>query len=312
MLPLVLPLLISSSVKHLDDLTRARTRTPRACFRGKNPGDIAATLNRHLLRNLENGVRPCEHFTLSELDDVAAVLLEARDGRLNAIYQDRNDRRSLRHNSVDKWRYETAATLKLSASLQDTLRDGKCAELVMIWTHHITAKRQSELEQSGLILPLMSTVDRTRFSNNVDVESKAKVPATFDVLGVYQNQTTCSICHSNNVNDDPLLPTHHSNSTSSPPVWRSQFHVNFTEYTQQGKTSRWYVSSICLDYVHLHPGRSAGNLDPSTWTTPENECVGHTAQINLTIGVNARPYPRRTPASHATFCPFGCDHTSMR
>ena len=247
MLSLVaLPLLICASVPPLDDLTRARTRRPRACFQGKNPADIAATLNRHLLRNLENIVRPCEHHTLEELDNAAAVLLKARDVKLNAIYQDRNDRRGLRHYSAQKWRDESSAALQLSASLQDTLRDGKCAELVMIWTHHITAERQSELKESGFKLPLMSTVDRMSASNDVHVENKAtakaKVPAILDVLGVYQNQTTCSICHSNDVNDDPLLPARHSNSTTKPPVWPSQFHVNFTEYTEQGKTARWYVS----------------------------------------------------------------------
>ena len=243
----LLPLLTAAaSVTHLDDLTRARTPKPRACFKGKNPADIAATLNRHLLNNLENRVRPCEKHTLAELDNVAAVLLKARDPKFDAIYQDRGDRRGLRHYSVDKWRRESTAVLQLSASLQDTLRDGKCAELVMLWTHHLTAKRRSELKNSGLILPLMSTVDRMRMVDVLNADSKAQAKASappLDVLGVYKNQTTCSICHSNGLdNDDPLLPTRHSNSTSEPPVWASRFHVNFTEFTQQGKTARRYVS----------------------------------------------------------------------
>ena len=236
------PLLISASATHfdLDDLTRARTPKPRPCFQGKTPKDIALTLNRQLTRTLENAVQSCEESTLAELDNVAAVLLKARDARLDVIYQERNDRRGLRHYSVDKWREESAAALPLSEPLQDTLRDGKCAELVMLWTHHLTAKRRSELKKSGLILPLMSTVDRMRMVDvlNADSKAQAKVSASLDVLGVYQNQTTCSICHSSYVDDDPLLPTRHSNSTSLPPVWPSQFHVNFSEYTKQGKTAR--------------------------------------------------------------------------
>ena len=90
----------------------------------------------------------------------------------------------------------------------------------------------------------MSTVDRMRMVDVLDADSKDQAKASappLDVLGVYKNQTTCSICHSNGLDDDPLLPTRHSNSTSEPPVWASRFHVNFTEFTQQGKTARTYV-----------------------------------------------------------------------
>jgi len=104
-----------------------------------------------------------------------------RDPALDEIYKGKKDKRALHFDSFDYkealWQEEQDRDLIGSQGYNHT-RDGKCAELVMIWTHHITAKRQSELKQSGLILPLMSTVDHTSVSNGFDKsKTKAKVPA---------------------------------------------------------------------------------------------------------------------------------------
>jgi len=120
---------------------------------------------------------------------LARTLYASRSDELDEMYGARGDKRALHFSSFDYkeqlWAGEEAASLAYpshaegSASYNAT-RDGKCAEMVMWYSHHVAeAKRVSLASSADFELPLMpDKVAPGRLGGNE-----------------YQRQITCTDCH---------------------------------------------------------------------------------------------------------------------
>ena len=238
------------------DVQRAHQPLPAASFTASSRTPIASLLNHHISRTIDT--RPCASFSLQELDLLAETLLGARDERLETIYQAAADTRSLRHNSTG-WSYETARAVAGGASMQmrDRLRDGKCAELAMIWVHHLAQSAQQTLVNL-FKMPQMSLLEQT--------EEIAQNSSHFWIEQVVRKQISCAICHYSG--PDKVLPERHG--PNQPPVWPHQFHVQFNEVTHQFDKRLSETGSLHLDYPGQRMRWAHGQGQFNNWC----ECAG--------------------------------------
>lgn len=246
------------------DLVRARQVKPRSAFRGHDFEAIATTLNRHLT-NSGFATRPCSNHSLTELDELVRILLESHDARLDEVYQKVGDRRSLRHSNADAWRAESehvdAADVAHSRILHDALRDGKCADIAMLWAHHVPTRSRGMLAQFGHAVPLLSTIDHRPTLAALEGSTASSVARLYD------QQISCAVCHS--MASDEVLPERHSTS-SMPPVWSPRFHIDFVEYTHQLQTAKSEKGSFHLDYYNERMRWAHGKGQFNNWC----ECAG--------------------------------------
>jgi hypothetical protein len=139
-------LLLGASAEVADhrDLHRARSKVPRAQWKGDGHGNMAEVLNAHL-RKMFPHVRACAEWTVEELHELQAELLTARAPELDDIYSGSSDRRALLRGSLEEYRAHWAELrehAKAHPHMEEMLRDGQCHETVMWLVHHVPAPEQ--------------------------------------------------------------------------------------------------------------------------------------------------------------------------
>eukprot|EP01065_Artemidia_motanka_P026076 TRINITY_DN3099_c0_g1_i6.p2 TRINITY_DN3099_c0_g1~~TRINITY_DN3099_c0_g1_i6.p2 ORF type:complete len:392 (+),score=147.75 TRINITY_DN3099_c0_g1_i6:78-1178(+) len=201
------------------DLRRAATARPGpgSAVRAASAKDVFRVINAALLKG-DAAVRRCSEWTHEELTALTLRLLQHADAGLNDQYERRSDNRKLRGSWGNPLRTPNA-------------RDGLCAELIMIWTHHLPAQARKELAKA-VVLPSMPA----------ELDEKETDP-------VYKAQVSCASCH---YNADPA-PT----SNSSYPVWggatQYSVEVNMTDVPNPSWRFRYYYNSDlrASRYEHL-------------------------------------------------------------
>mmetsp|Transcript_80213 Transcript_80213/g.186248 ORF Transcript_80213/g.186248 Transcript_80213/m.186248 type:complete len:503 (+) Transcript_80213:106-1614(+) len=170
------------------DLQRARTRVPRAQYRGSDFHSMSNTLN-DVLRKRTPRSRECELWSVEELQQLQLLLLMLRDPELDAIYHHSRDNRRVQREVTTlarEWE-ELNALAARDPELARIHRDGHCHEAVMWYVHHLPEDVRVALKDK-VSLPLLSY---TRHS----------VPAAADagarrVHQAYEEKVTCASCHS--------------------------------------------------------------------------------------------------------------------
>jgi hypothetical protein len=127
------------------DVSRALMKGPRKELRGRNFQDIAQTLNGAMAHlNTE----PCENFSIEQLNDLKSTLFAARSEALNELYPDDDSRRILSDLGAHQEAWETDLIHSLeSDDMHAKVRDGKCAEAVMWFIHHLGEDSREEILQ---------------------------------------------------------------------------------------------------------------------------------------------------------------------
>ena len=166
------------------DLARARTPRPAETshVHGANAADAFAKMN-HFLQGGSLRTRSCDQWNTTELDELARALHGLRDPALDAEYKQRGDRRALHFDGFEhKERLWEAEAGRLEPGTQDfaAARDGKCAEIVMWWIHHLAEGQRAQIAaMPDFELPLMPA----------DLAPEELRSAE------YKQQTGCSACH---------------------------------------------------------------------------------------------------------------------
>merc|ERR1712241_1289627 len=173
------------------DLLRARTKVPRAAYKGDTFGEMSQTLNGWLLRHAPNS-KECDAWTVQELQALQMQLLVLRDPQLNNVYQDTRDTRQLPVDLAETKREwdELNNLAKSSPELQRIHRDGHCHEAVMWYVHHLPESIKVELKDS-IALPLLSRMRHEMSQPVADVSVAAR-----RVHKAYTYKVTCAACHS--------------------------------------------------------------------------------------------------------------------
>lgn len=98
----------------------------------------------------------CELFSFDALNQLSRMIHELREPSLGELYRARNDKRSLHFESLQYkellWAgEETAARTQRSmgagSANYNATRDGKCAEILMWWTHHLSEQNRVQVSE---------------------------------------------------------------------------------------------------------------------------------------------------------------------
>merc|ERR1719247_542480 len=106
------------------DLTRAAQRKPGRSFQGRTFQETMQKLNKLLTLEADLKTKACDQFSMSELHDVQQLLFDARSPKLNRIYKDAGDTRTISHDSIAEVRAEQAWRSQLPADLAKKAQDG--------------------------------------------------------------------------------------------------------------------------------------------------------------------------------------------
>lgn len=194
-------------------------------------------MNRHLLSQPVD-TRACEAWDHDELNDLSRQLYSMRDPKLSQIYESRDDKRKFHFDGLD-YKEKIWTTEKDLADWMPeqwgpgsenhaVARDGKCAELVMWWIHHLPAKARDALSNiHGFQLPLLPA-DGLRQTENSE----------------YVYQISCSDCHS--TGKKPSVEVNSTTATGIPmkppaPPAVSEGNVDCPKDAKTGLPSVWYA-----------------------------------------------------------------------
>lgn len=161
------------------DLSRASQPKPSRAFQGSSFQDTMQKLNAVLMRDINT--QSCDAFSMDELHKVQRILFDARAPQLDRIYQAANDTRAMAFADVAALDEEQSWRTELTGELSDKAKAGLCHELVMWYTHHLTAPAREHVKQH-ITLPTLPEVQHTSTGDHKVHER-------------YTDQVSCAICH---------------------------------------------------------------------------------------------------------------------
>lgn len=197
----------TSSSPTTADLVRAKTRTPRAPFRGDTFTDMSSTLNRWVKngKHTKGRTKSCEEWTVDELQELQSFLYYLKDYGFQKIYQEANDNRRIKKDILElqqDWNATKALLSSWDAHKNEKQnaaainRDGHCHEALMWYTHHLTSDLKHMLaDLPDFTVPLLSS-----HSHAEECQAWLAVSPHESVKRVCKNyleQVTCASCHSN-------------------------------------------------------------------------------------------------------------------
>lgn len=239
--------LIVASSRRLSPEDFARAHLPRPLpsshVVGRDPESIFASFNRHLRRQ-PHQTRPCDSYSLDELNDLARLLWDSRSEALADVYDERGDRRGFHFKNKSiaykegLWQEEKSiiasnpSVYGKNSDWYSMVRDGKCSEMVMWWVHHLEAETRTRLSAiEGFAVPLMPSnlAKASKIQPRGQHRQLARQKSSDKFVNEYTQQVSCIDCHWNananmpvNIEDDdsppagtcPLHPI-----TNKPTVW---------------------------------------------------------------------------------------------
>jgi hypothetical protein len=184
-------LLATAAVADLAESDLRRAKTPKPLENSQVLGDSPEHAFESMNRALQRGAavtRDCQLFDHETLNSLARQLYSVRSTELDDIYSAKSDKRALHFGSLDYkeriWQGETAAAAVhpshvLGGPAYNATRDGKCAELVMWFVHHLAEPTRKQLAASpNFQLPLMPSA-----------------PASEEARSHEYQRQTCTDCH---------------------------------------------------------------------------------------------------------------------
>jgi hypothetical protein len=170
----------------VSDLKRARTKVPRAEYKGNDFQSMSSTLNKWLLKEAPNS-KDCDEFTVEELQRIQIMLFGLRDPELNTVYNQTADKRRMQHDievMSKEWKALNDEAAK-DPELARMHRDGHCHETVMWYTHHLPESMKA-LIRGKAALPLLSKMRH---------DLSASKPHAARVQRAYEEKVSCASCH---------------------------------------------------------------------------------------------------------------------
>jgi len=171
------------------DLSRAKQTVPAHPFTGANAPHTWSVLNQHL-KGRYGLSRPCSEWTAAEIQALQVILLMQSHGSLDAVYQDADDKRRLKHKNMDdlskEW-LELNQVVDRSPRMAEMHKAGFCAEAVMWFVHHLAESVRDSLSEDDFHVPLLHEEHHTCPPDANEEELK--------VCAKYNEQVSCATCH---------------------------------------------------------------------------------------------------------------------
>lgn len=182
------------------DLHRARTKVPRAQWKGEGHDGMTGVLNNHLYKMFPQ-VKACSEWTAEELQALQSELYKYRTPEFDDIYADSSDSRRMRRTTLDEHQAHWSSMnqhAEANPHMSDMLRDGHCHEAVMWLIHHVPAPEQQTVFARRPI-PTLGAVKH----ECPDGASASEAALCSNYLDTY----SCATCHSGTgmITQDPDL-----------------------------------------------------------------------------------------------------------
>jgi hypothetical protein len=113
------------------DLHRAQTMIPRAPYKGETPIKMSETLNGHMVRTFPN-TKPCEQWTVEELQEYQSDLYHYREPHFDAIYQNVSDNRRLIHDTLEGYQAQWSTTNQLVRATQSSSSERSSSKYISL------------------------------------------------------------------------------------------------------------------------------------------------------------------------------------
>jgi hypothetical protein len=179
------------------DLVRAKTMRPRKQYVGSNFAAARLTLNKHLLGTAGLKTRPCEEVSLDFVHEVQREIYKVRSPGLHALYR-KGDGRQMPFASLEELLQNQKTERELLKGRPDLIpvvRDARCHEAVMWFTHHLTKHAREDFMHAQLVLPLLPKGDHSlRPQSEADAD-----PAADQAHKTYNATISCAVCHTEQV-----------------------------------------------------------------------------------------------------------------
>jgi hypothetical protein len=169
------------------DLKRARTKVPRATYKGDDFESMSSLLNKWMLKEAPNS-RSCDEFSVEELQRLQIMLFMLRDPQLNTVYDSSADARRMPHDievMSKEWESLNAEAAR-DPELARMHRDGHCHETVMWYVHHLPQSLKAVIKDQAA-LPLLSKMRH---------DILASKPHAVRIHRAYEEKVSCASCHS--------------------------------------------------------------------------------------------------------------------
>mmetsp|Transcript_27797 Transcript_27797/g.67223 ORF Transcript_27797/g.67223 Transcript_27797/m.67223 type:complete len:201 (-) Transcript_27797:175-777(-) len=170
------------------DLQRARTKRPRASWKGDCHEDMVKVLNGHL-KQMFPKVKPCHEWSVEQLQALQGELYTSRHEGFDAVYQSGADRRVMQQGSMGEFEAQWAELNELAGNhtgRREMLRDGHCHEAVMWFVHHVSEETRHAIAAS-MPIPMLP-YDRHECPFNPTAHEQ-------QVCDEYLHQVSCQDCH---------------------------------------------------------------------------------------------------------------------
>jgi hypothetical protein len=133
------------------DLARAQTTKHTGKVSGKSTAEIASKINKHLEKSVSN-LKECQSFSHEELNGIVRKMSQLFVAELGDAYAEK-DLRNRREKSLEdfekRWSSEDPE-FQADPESAEALREAKCAEVLMLWAHHVPQMGKEALRDVAL------------------------------------------------------------------------------------------------------------------------------------------------------------------
>jgi hypothetical protein len=190
----------------LADLARARTKKHSGAVAGPTTAEIARKINKHL-ESQALSLQACSSFSHEELNGIVRKMWGSFSTELQESYSNaEKDLRFRREKTLadyeKRWATEDPI-FKTKPDSAETLREAKCAEVLMLWVHHVPQMGKEALQ--GLTLPKLPDFNFQKVKHNPSLAAR------------YTSSFSCVTGHNQQVN---------STSDHKWPHWPAEAHYH--------------------------------------------------------------------------------------
>ena len=203
----------ADAVRAASDRARLLTAT--------TPAEIAEKINRRLDATAP-AKAPCDSFKEAELDELFRLLYCHRSPELESAYS-AGDGRMLLHETIEQYERRWAKEYAIAAGRSPgnySLKEGKCAHTLMVWTHHLTEAGKAALLK---IAPTLKLPSLPVYNATAAVESDKSYAQSF----------TCVTGHNNTGRDSDHVWPHWPEEVRSRRTTHTQRQTLYTPTAQR-------------------------------------------------------------------------------
>lgn len=174
------------------DLARAQTSKHSGKVSGKSAAEIATKINKHLESSVSN-LKECRSFSHEELNGIVRKMSQLFSAELQDAYAEK-DLRTRREKSLEdfekRWSLEDPE-FEADPESAEALREAKCAEVLMLWAHHVPQIGKEALRD--MALPKLPEFNFQRLKQSPKVAGR--YTSSFTCVTGHNMQTTHTSDH---------------------------------------------------------------------------------------------------------------------